>query len=308
VSGTLLSSAGPAEMIPLRLVPAAVDDLPPDVLAPMSVTDASGGFAFAAVVPGQYVLRATRPIAAGGTTTSTSWVEVPVTVAGDDIDGVMATLAATPIIRSSMQFEGSSPRPPDPPQGRFTALPFALEATGPAPGPAAIGAAMGPQGPTIFGYPPGSYRVRVNNSPQGWMFKSAMLGGVDVSETPFDLTRDIDDLVITFTDRWTGLSGSVEGAAADGAVVLAFTTDSQGWTNAGANPRRLKSARVTAGRRFGISSLPPGDYFVVAVAEEDAADWRDPAVLEVLARIATQVSIVEGEHKTLDLRVREVRR
>lgn len=308
VSGTLFSSTGPADMVPVRLVPAAVDDIPADALGPVSITDSSGSFAFAAVVPGQYVLRSTRPVGAGGTTTPTSWVEVPLTVAGDDIDGLIATLAPTPAIRSRVQYEGSSPRPPDPPSGRFVALPFSLEAIGSPPGSAGVGAALGPQGPTVFGYPPGRYRVRVNNSPQGWMFKSAMLDGVDVSETPFDLTRDIDDLVITFTDRWTGLSGSVEGAAADGAVVLAFTTDSQGWANAGVNPRRLKSARVTAARRFGISSLPPGDYFVVAVAEEDAADWRDPAVLEVLARIATQVSIVEGEHKALDLRVREVRR
>jgi 16S rRNA G966 N2-methylase RsmD len=46
---------------------------------------------------------------------------------------------------------------------------------------------------------------------------------------------------------------------------------------------------------------------VVAVQEEPPGDWRDPAALEALARVATQVTIVEGEHKTIDLRVREVR-
>lgn len=39
------------------------------------------------------------------------------------------------------------------------------------------------------------------------MFKSATLDGRDVSEAPFDFQRDISDLVIPFTDRWSGVSG-----------------------------------------------------------------------------------------------------
>ena len=53
--------------------------------------------------------------------------------------------------------------------------------------------------------------------------------------------------------------------------------------------------------------MPPGDYYVVAVPEEQAADWRDPKTLEALARLATQVNIAEGEHKMIDLRLKEVR-
>jgi hypothetical protein len=45
---------------------------------------------------------------------------------------------------------------------------------------------------------------------------------------------------------------------------------------------------------------------VIAVPEEQM-EWRDPKTLEALARQATQVSIGEGEHKTLDLRLKEVR-
>ena len=54
--------------------------------------------------------------------------------------------------------------------------------------------------------------------------------------------------------------------------------------------------------------MPPGEYYLIAVPEEQAPpDWRDPKTLEALARLATQVSIGEGEHKTLDLRIKEVR-
>jgi hypothetical protein len=149
--------------------------------------------------------------------------------------------------------------------------------------------------------------VRVQGSPSGWMFKSAMLNGVDVSDTPFEFTRDIPDLVLTFTDRWSGMGGTVQGAGAGGAMVLAFTTNPQAWENTGTVPRRLKSTRANAKGEFGLSSVPPGEYYVIAVPEEQAADWRDPKALEVLARQATQVSIAEGEHKMIDLRLKEVR-
>jgi hypothetical protein len=87
-----------------------------------------------------------------------------------------------------------------------------------------------------------------------------------------------------------------------------FPADPQKWTTGGWNPRRLRSTRANAKGQFGLSSLPPGDYYVVAVDEEPPGDWRDPASLDALARIATQITILEGEHKTIDLRVREVPR
>jgi hypothetical protein len=200
------------------------------------------------------------------------------------------------------------PPPPPPADGRFTSLPYSLEREGNAPATMSVGAASIEQGAVVFGYPPGRYRVRVANSPRGWMFKSAMLNGVDVSETPFDLARDVDDLVLTFTDRWSGMSGSVQGAGGDAATVLVFPADAQAWTAAGPASRFFKNVRATASRQFGIGSLPPGDYYAIAVRDEDAADWRDPAALEAFARNAVRVTILEGEHKTIDLQVREARR
>jgi hypothetical protein len=47
---------------------------------------------------------------------------------------------------------------------------------------------------------------------------------------------------------------------------------------------------------------------VAAVREEDAADWRDPSFLDALARVAARITILEGEHKSIDLQIREVRR
>ena len=299
VSGTLMGPSGPAGMAPLRLIPSGGDLMPPEALGAVGVTDASGAFVFPAVVPGNYVLKnEMRESPAVG------WIALPIAVAGDDIDGVVATLQPGLRITARLRFDGSAP-PPAPEQGRPP--PFSLE---PEDGSATVSlAAPGATADavTLVGFAPGRYRVRIAHSPAGWMFKGAMLDGVDVSVTPFDLSRDLTDLELVFTDRWSGVGGTVQGAGADGAVVVLFPTESRAWINAGPNPRRLRSARVDAQGRFGIRSVPPGDYYVVAIPDEQSAEWRDPSVLETLARTATQVTIGDGEHKTLDLRVREVR-
>ena len=307
VSGILVDASGPSGGATLRLVPGGFEDIPGDLVASISSTDASGGFVFAAIPPGQYTLRGRGRVPGAGVL-DTTWLALPLTVSGGDIDGVVATLSPALRVRGRMQYDGGGPQPAYPENGRFTSLPFMLEPVGVPPESMTVGAATIEQGAITFGYPPGRYRVRVRNSPQGWMFKSAMLNGVDVSETPFDLTKDVDDLVLNFTDRWSGVSGSVQGAGADSATVIVFTADTQLWQTAGPNSRRFKSARASAGGQFGLSSLPSGDYYVIALREEDAADWRDPATLDLLARAATRVTILDGEHRTMDLQIQGVRR
>jgi hypothetical protein len=315
VSGTLLGGAGPAGMVSLRLIPAGVEDIAGEAVAPTSVSDASGAFTFAAVLPGQYTLRGSGPSVPPGPSRAgeRQWLAMPIAVAGDDVDGVVAVMHSALRITARLEFEGATPRPTAQSQrpGQFTPPPFTLESDDLASSMVGgIGGGMldgaGEQ-MTLGGFAGGTYRVRVAASPPGWMFKSAMLNGVDVSETPFEFTRDIPDLVLTYTDRWSGMSGVVQGQGAAGATVLAFTTNPQAWDNTAANPRRIKSTRANAKGEFGLSSVPPGDYYVMAIAEDPGPEWRDPKTLEALARQATQVSIAEGEHKTLDLRVKEVR-
>ncbi len=304
VSGFVIDANGPADMLPVRLVPAGSTDVPGDLVAAGAVTDATGAFVFLGVVPGQYSLRASNNLNRAGP--QSGWLDLPLTVNGD-VEGIAATLSPPLRIRVRLQFEGSS-IPPAAVSDRFTAPPFSLEPAAGGPAVSGSSASAADHAVTFSGYPPGRYRVRVANSPQGWMFKGAMLNGVDVSEIPFELTKDVDDLVLTFTDRWSGLSGAVQGAGAEEAAVIVFTTDTQMWTAAGPSSRRFKMARPSSSGEFSVSSLPPGEYYAVAVREEDAADWRDPALLDALARVAARVTIIEGEHRTVDLPMREVRK
>jgi hypothetical protein len=167
--------------------------------------------------------------------------------------------------------------------------------------------------------PAGRYLVRVGNlvseragvaAPPVWVLRSVMYEGRDVSDVALDLKGPATGIVITFTDRITSLSGSVrstEGAPAIDATALLFPVDPAGWRDFGLNPRRLKSARVDAHGHYEFPDVPAGDYFVVAVPEEQAAVWREPDRLAALSRLAARLHLNEGDKATQDLRPVAVR-
>src|SRR6185295_19016870 len=150
------------------------------------------------------------------------------------------------------------------------------------------------------GDPGGRYVLRIPGSPVGWMFKSAMYNGRDISESPFDLQSDISDVVVTFTDRWTGVGGAVRtpgGNPDPTATVVVFSTDAVHWA-ARVNARRVKTTRPSKTGQYAINSLPPGEYYIVALPEEQAGDWQDPKFLEAASAIASKFTIGDGERAT----------
>jgi hypothetical protein len=308
VSGTVVSPSGFTTGIILRLLPVGFETVAMEQDALAMPADANGTFTFPVVPAGQFSLRFAGTVSSGETFDSRafiSWTNMPITVPAADLDGVVVNLRQPLRIRGSVEFQGGAPPQITAPRGMSMGI--TLENLDEVLPRNVGGGATWDEGFTLFGYPGGRYLVRVADSPTGWMFKSAMLDGRDVSEAPFDFQGDVTGLVITFTDRWSGLGGSVQGAGAGGATVLVFPTDSQRWINYGSNPRRLKSVRSTPQATFSIGSLPPGEYYAVAIPDEQTADWRDPKMLESLSRVATHVTIVEGEHRTIDLPLREVK-
>jgi len=151
--------------------------------------------------------------------------------------------------------------------------------------------------------PPGKYFIRVGGL-SDWFLKGAVSEGRDVADEPVELTADLSSVVLTFTDRPSSVAGVVRaGSSPDGsAVVLVFPTDRSQWDPTGTAPRRLRTARATADGSYLFPSLPPGDYFILAVHETFEDEWRDPEFLESIAGSAEQVRLVEGERRTLDLR------
>lgn len=310
VSGTLVAPDGATGRQVVRLVS---DGLGADEDAPATAADESGAFVFPAVPPGAYTLRSSSALRLGPAASGPRemmWAAMPLPVGSTSIEGIVVTLSPGLRISGSVEFEGSSPRPAP---GQMQRIPLMIE---PADGDSEIGGAV----PRVLvdergdftspGLVSGSYVLRVVDSPPGWMFKSATYNGRDISSSPVDLRGfDASGVVITFTDRWSSVHGTVESPsrAGDGnALVTLFPTDPRLWTDYGTGSRRVRAVRSSRSGAYSFGSVAPGDYYVVAIPDEKAGDWRDPDFLQVLSRSATRISVAEGEQRTQDLRTRMV--
>jgi uncharacterized protein (DUF2141 family) len=126
----------------------------------------------------------------------------------------------------------------------------------------------------------------------------------------FDLQSDATTFVVTYTDvasKVTGVVKDARGAVSTIAVVLAFPVDPQRWVGSGSSRRNFKTAPTSRTGAYTFTGLPVGDYFLVAIDDADADGWMDPKTLEVLARQATRLTIVDVDAKTVDLTLKVIR-
>ena len=285
-------------------------ELDEDVL--QATTDAAGAFSFSAVPAGQYLLRVRDRLQSPtpGYVEPTEWCSIPLTIGNADLVGIPVTLQRGLHIHGRVEFEGTTEGPA---KDRTGVL---IEIRSADPAPLAVlpdpPARLDAKGQfTSVGLPSGRYVVRGAGAPQGWMFKSATVDQRDVADTALELDRkDVTDVVITFTDRVTMLSGIVRtpsGVPDTNATVLIFPATEQSWSLPGFNPHRFRRERTREGGAYQVNALPVGDYYVVALPEDRADGWEDPHVLELLARSATLVNIRDGNRKTQDLRTEERR-
>lgn len=136
-----------------------------------------------------------------------------------------------------------------------------------------------------------------------WSLRSAMLGGRDVADTGLPVTSDVRDLVLTFTDKHTALSGKVTPGqgSIESAYLLVFPSDETLWLDYGFG-RRTRVMRLAAAGTFNISGLPEGDYLLASFRSSASdRDVRNPAFLRALSSSARRVSLREGESVTQDV-------
>jgi hypothetical protein len=199
-------------------------------------------------------------------------------------------------VGGSVAFTGSTAEPPS---DLLMGLRIAVESsTGQAIWPgmqSARGAMLDRTAFAIDEVPRGAYFIRIAGAPQGWHLDSVVVNGVDVSDDPLNLTGDIDDARIVLTDRPTVLEGIVSGRAAgsERVTVVVFPADRARWDNAGANPRRIVTLSTSAGVKFRIESLPPGNYLVSALPR-DLQRAQSAQILSELRSSAVSVAMKSG--------------
>jgi len=158
---------------------------------------------------------------------------------------------------------------------------------------------------TITGITAAKYRVQANISgPSGWMLATSVVSGRDVLDTPLDLRQSVDGAVVTFTDRPGELSGVVRdssGKPIAAHTVILFAAERSLWTP---GSRRIRAVPSASDGTFLFRMVPPGEYWIAAVADVDDGEWYDPVLLEHLATSsAVKTTILEGGKKTLDVRI-----
>jgi hypothetical protein len=312
VAGTRLSlmASGP----PLPIFNFATTSQPPAE---------DGSFSFANVAPGRYVLLATRTAQAremGAAEPSPAWALADLTVRGDDVANVRLQLRPFLSLAGRVVFEATRLEAPE----DLTSMRVGLTSPGstraavtlpdgtPMPGvsPPTPAAVARDGSFRVGGILPGAYvpvsSVPGASGPNGWWLRSAMLDGRDLLDDPIIVdaaSPDLSGLVLTFSDRHSGLSGRLEtdeGQPATEYAIVVMAANRQYWRP---GARRIRSARPATDGRFSLADLPAGDYLLSALTDLESSDLDDPAFLDQLAPHAITVTIRDGETTTQNLRI-----
>jgi hypothetical protein len=274
-----------------------------------------GTFTIPNLAPGEYTVRGNTPRLApvpGQPPAAPDFSLAIVTITGDDVAGVLLS----PIVRVTLSGRVTFTNPAA--AQAVTPSAFRINAQSLDPdngiGPVIQGPAPPVNDDLTFQLKvlPGTLALRVNAPPvvgptgaTSWQLNMVRVNGRDVTDTGIEVgTRDLGGVEIELTDKRQQVSGRVldsRGETVTDYEVLIFAQDRSRWT-APLN-RYLGIGRPGDQNQFKIGTLPPGQYYAVAVERADAGEWQDPEFLDGLSRAATSFSLGEGEMRTLDLRL-----
>lgn len=259
----------------------------------MRRADASGGFQFTGVAPGKY------RVIARATTTAAFWAVADMTLGDADISGLAMTLRPGMRLSGRVIFDAHTLRPPDTTAVRLRVVDVASPG-----GPVASAAGRADGTFEINGILPGVYSMASVWADTGWWLRSVEIGGKDLLDFPVELNAgDVTGAVVTFSDRHTELTGTLQTASnlpAPEHFIIVFPSDRSLWGRAS---RRLQSTRPSTAGQYSLRDLPPGDYFIAALTDLEPGDLMDTAFLEQILPAAVTVRLGEGERKVQDLRL-----
>src|SRR5207344_1908912 len=90
------------------------------------------------------------------------------------------------------------------------------------------------------------------------------------------------------------------GLPASDYFIIAFPSDKSLWTP---GARRVVETRPASDGRYSIVGLPPGQYRIAALTDVETGEWNDPDFLSGLVGASIDVTLVEGQKLTQDLRL-----
>ena len=302
IAGTIVDAAGAPVREGLILTPSRRSGVvaTPPVGARI---DAAGRFEFPNVPPGEYVIQASKNDSSAHDEGES--LSQFVTVAGSDVTNLRLRLTRGSTLAGSVRFEGQ-----DAPETFFgvdvQAVPVDMDRT-PQNNDGGASALIEWDGSFVMRGLAGPRVLRLPHAPDGWMLKAILLDGRDVTDTPLpfgSVEESFGGIEVVLTDAVSEVAGRLIDARQRGVVnatVVLFPTSNTQW---GLASRHFASTATGTDGRFRVRGVPPGDYYVAALTDPPAGDWRDPDLLDTLIPMATRVVVAAGEAVTIGLRAR----
>jgi protocatechuate 3,4-dioxygenase beta subunit len=299
ITGTVADSQGrPASGIPVQLMTRLGNGVSS---SRGGMVSQDGSFTIAGVAPGEYSIEVRQMPRNGESVTDrdVEFASVPIVVSGADVAGVRVVLGPGATISGRVVWDGNSRLPTNP--GRVMlqqADPNTISTFTTHSENGTIGI------DNRFQLTGASGRVFLMGGTGGWVLKSVMVDGRDITDEPLDLTgkASVSDVVITMTDRPAALSGQIS----DGrgplarAVVVIVPADDMATAKAARLTRML---RTNPEGRYQLRGLRPERYLVAALEYLEEGRQFSPEVREQLRKLGREVTLREGEALTLDLTI-----
>ena len=260
-----------------------------------------GQFAVRGVSPGDYSLTATGGRAVDNGQIERQYAYLPLHVGSGDIAGLTIRLIRPVNVTGRVIVEDGTPLP--------AGVRLSMQARLDAPMLAALNRTV-PTGivqddmrfelPGVFG----AMTLSSTGLPHGWIVKAVRYEGIDVTDRSFTPGGDAPSIDVVVSSRGAIASGTVTGEdgapAGARALVWMFPTDPGLWDTSFAVHLSQTSDRGA----FTLEAVRAGEYFIAATERGAMAGGR--SVMERLVRVAQRITLGEGDHRAIDLRIVKV--
>ncbi|HWW86440.1 MAG TPA: carboxypeptidase-like regulatory domain-containing protein [Vicinamibacterales bacterium] len=266
-----------------------------------------GSFTVSNLVPGQYMLRART---AGPIDDLSEFGALRITVGGDDLTDLTLTTARPSTVTGHVVLDS------DKAESIRPSLWVYAMSTQPGDGPATVGDGGDVNRDWTFELRvlPGTFLIRsggtIDAGPgvalnAGILVKAVRLDGADITDSGIEFrpNTSISGVEVELTTHGAEVSGIVtdeRGHPANDCTVIVFPQDRDRWTEAS---RYVAADRPDQDGRFTVRTVPPGEYYAIALDSIEPGEWADPDLLERVRPRAAAVSLTEGKTTALDLKV-----